>query len=119
MGYLTPILIDNDAFSFAKENADEVVNALNNAVSSKNEKKLFSNGRDFVHSLGTRHSNSTRVIVVHGGTWVDITRYLYEFYKDRRVGTWTRSNIFLDKVKKITAKILSGKSEWEKENKKF
>lgn len=83
MGFLTPILINNDIAYLFKEKKiqKEICEKLYSAMINGREQVIrISNHCNYIKSLGSVHADITRVIIVDGGSMNDIAE---EIWKDK------------------------------------
>jgi len=81
MGFLTPILIHNDCVHIFKNKKlqKEICEKIYYACLLNKEKNISIAGYcNYIKSLGYKHADNSRVIVVHGNTWKDVTRESYK-----------------------------------------
>lgn len=77
MGFLTPILVYNDYIhilenkKLQKKICEEIYSVC---LQNKEQDIIITN----MKSLGCRHADHSRVIIVHGNTWKDITKESYK-----------------------------------------
>lgn len=82
MGFLTPILIRNDSAHQIKENSEEFAKRVYDVVCNFRPESLpLAHHCNAMESLGARHADVDRVIVVHGNTWVDLSSEACEIEK--------------------------------------
>ncbi len=81
MGYLTPILIHNDIAHLFKNKRlqKEICEKLYLAMIDGKEQTIsVNNCCNYIKSLGSKHADDSRTIIVYGNTMVDITRESYK-----------------------------------------
>lgn len=103
MRYLTPILVRNDCLNSLKKEPTQVVDGIINASLSNEEQnisihyrqqrkwwqfwksKRIVSGMDLnpMYSLGCRHADTDRLILISGNTWIDLSTYA--FSTERRI----------------------------------
>lgn len=103
MGFLTPVLIRNDALSDLEDKSflARLIAACVNRKSQSISAYSFSNA---VECLGTRHADEPRLLVVKGNTMIEISSYdeahlSSEFYKECAKFAKTEANSFLKRSK--------------------
>jgi hypothetical protein len=97
MGYLTPILIRNDSLGIIQDSPEtlkKIISACQNPDEGslslhywtkppwwkfwEKPKRMMSGDCNPMESLGTRHADISRVIVVSGNTWIDLSGEIWK-----------------------------------------
>lgn len=93
MGFLTPFLFRNDSIHELKNKkiAKQIVEKIIESCSQHKPHSLSTNypngggSCNAVECLGTGHMDESRLILIYGNTWLDLSRETYELSKSHDV----------------------------------
>ena len=116
MGFLTPILVRNDAIDFLLQNPLKTLRQIETACLHREARSLpVGTSCNPMESLGTRHADTARVIVIMGNTWLDISDIAYGNREKDSITNHEEGcfNIAADVIKRLRKKI----KEWKEDGK--